>query len=117
MIIGTGIDLIKIDRIKSITKMEYFFTKSEISFFNKTSNYDTLAGAFAAKEALLKALAVGIESYKFTEMEILHKSNGAPYFNFYGKLDEKIKKERLSCLLSIAHDGDYAIANVIVLKK
>lgn len=117
MIIGTGIDLIKIDRIKSITKMEYFFTKSEISFFNKTSNYDTLAGAFAAKEALLKALSVGIESYKFTEMEILHKNNGAPYFNFYGKIDEKIRKERLSCLLSIAHDGDYAIANVIVLKK
>ena len=57
MIIGIGVDIVKVERIKkSIGRTESFlkkvFTEKEIDYFKKkNNNYETIAGYFAAKEA------------------------------------------------------------------
>ena len=61
MIIGTGVDIVEIDRIAKAMKNERFldrlFTKEEIALFEACRyRAETVAGRFAAKEAVLKAL-------------------------------------------------------------
>ena len=67
MIIGTGVDIVEISRIKNAAKkwkksfLEKIFTDKELEYSNeKTSSYQHLAARFAAKEAVLKALGSGL---------------------------------------------------------
>ncbi|WP_419796158.1 holo-ACP synthase, partial [Streptococcus thermophilus] len=58
MIFGNGIDIVEIERIKNITEknsrfIEKNFTDNEIKYFtNKKKSYESIAGYFAAKEAV-----------------------------------------------------------------
>jgi phosphopantetheine--protein transferase-like protein len=113
--ISNGIDLIKINRFKDLINNKSFmaknFNESEIEYINK--RIETLAGLFAAKEALLKSLKKGINNYSLKDIEIIHDSNKAPSFIFHNKLKE-LNINNIS--LSISHDGDYAIAIVSIIK-
>ena len=112
--IHAGIDLVKMDRINNIKKLEKIYTPAELEYL-KAHNYntETKAGIYAAKEALLKSIRVALNIYSLLEIEILHDERNAPYLNFYGKLKEIVQKEDLSFSLSISHDGEYATAIVI----
>lgn len=98
-----GIDIVKISRmensIKSSAFMNKVFTESEREYCKKA---ESLAGIFAAKEAYFKALGEGIK-LPLTQIEVLHDSNGKPYLNGIENSD-----------MSISHDGDYAVATVIL---
>lgn len=98
-----GTDIIRISRIeKSIEKngfKEAVFTANEIAYAKKSG---TFAGIFAAKEAYLKAAGTGINC-RLNTIEILHDERGKPYIN-------GVK----NCDVSISHDGDYAVATVIM---
>jgi len=116
--ITIGVDLIKINRIKKIKKLEKIFTPNELEFLAEHNyNKDSMAGIYAAKEATLKSLKVGLEGYSLLEIEILHSPNGSPYLNFYGQIKKEIAKYNYSFDISISHDDDFAIANVICYKK
>lgn len=108
----TGIDLVYIPRIKRILQKEHIlnkiFTKAEIE--NQT--IETIAGIYAAKEATIKALHLGINSINLTDIEILHEPNGAPYITFHNEL-KKLNESQFS--LSISHEHEYATAIVISL--
>ena len=112
--ISNGIDIVKIDRFKDLinnkTFMNKSFNKQEIIYIN--NNIETLAGLYASKEALLKALKKGINNYNLNDIEIVHDSNKAPSFIFHNELDE-LNTNSIS--LSISHDGDYAIAIVSII--
>lgn len=110
--ITNGIDIVKVEDINKIKKLSSVFTSSELEYFVSHKSLETKAGVFAAKEALLKSLGVNLSVYSILDIEVLH-NNGAPYFNFYGKLSEYIKKERLKFSLSITHNEDYAVASVV----
>lgn len=73
------------------------FSASEL----KNMEVSHLAGGFAAKEAVMKAL--GIKAGGWHEIEVSYDENGKPRVRTLGK---KIK----NCDLSISHAGDYAIA-------
>ena len=98
-----GTDIVKISRIEHSCQNKRFisgvFTENEISYCKK---YESFAGLFAAKEAYLKALGTGINCC-LTSIEILHNDKGKPYLNGIENSD-----------LSISHDGEYAIATVIL---
>lgn len=79
--------------------MQRVFTEGEREYCKKAESF---AGIFAAKEAYFKALGTGIKM-PFTQLEVLHNASGKPYFN---GIDH--------CDLSISHDGDYAVATVII---
>lgn len=98
-----GTDIVKISRMEKSIKNESFlrrvFTEKEIEYCRKAENY---AGIFAAKEAYFKAIGTGITA-PLTSMEILHNDRGKPYLNGIS-----------NCDVSISHDGDYAIATVVI---
>ncbi len=115
--ISNGVDIIKIDRLKKIVSNEKMFnnifTENEHKYFEfRNNSLETLAGMFAAKEAVLKCMHQGLDSYKLSDIEVNH-NNYAPYLTFYGELKKEIELQNLHFSVSISHDGEYAIAFVI----
>ena len=98
-----GTDIVKISRIEKSIKSESFlscvYTEEERAY---CKNAQSFAGIFAAKEAYLKALGVGIDR-RLNTIEISHDDNCKPYIVGVSNSD-----------LSISHDGEYAIATVIL---
>ena len=83
MIIGTGIDIIEISRIQKASKSTSFlnriFTSDELELFrSRAFRASTIAGNFAAKEAVMKAFGCGFSSGLYRDIEILREPSGAP---------------------------------------
>lgn len=121
-ILGIGIDIIEIERIKnSLNKRGHFlkklFTESEIELFqSKGYNPQTIAGNFAAKEAISKSLGLGIRGYNFRDMEILRDELGKPIVKTYNNLEKIcIDYSVLEIKVSISHSKNYAVANAIAI--
>lgn len=110
---GLGLDLCEIIRMEKLLGNDSFlhryFTEDEILYIlnRGKSAAQTMAGLFAAREALGKALGGGID-FDLKEAEISHTPTGAPFFRFSGKLRERIGDSRI--FLSISHDGGIAAA-------
>ena len=117
-----GTDIVQISRMDDLvrrhgTSLNRFFTEGELAYCQKGASWRTesLAGIFAAKEALFKALGTGFRQGKWTDVEVVHDELGAPQFHFYGFYADAVREK--SCQppsLSIAHDGDYAVAFVVL---
>lgn len=117
MIIGTGVDLVEISRIAEAVKNEGFnervFTKAELMESKLLSH--RLAGFFAAKEALLKAMGTGLSGFSWQEIEIRHDAKGAPFFEVNRKVQTFFLEHKIArAHLSISHDKKYAVAQVIL---
>lgn len=119
MIKGLGIDIIEISRIEKAINKEGFikkiFTGDEISYFeNIDYNKYTIAGAFAAKEAVSKVLGTGIRGFKWTDIEISRDELGCPGVTLYNNALCIAKDKGISNIdLSISHCKEYAVANAI----
>jgi len=123
LIVGCGIDLVEIDRIEKIIKrwgdnfIFRIFTPLERKYCEKKKNnkYLSYAGRFAAKEALLKALGLGLRGANWKEIEVNNNELGQPIIKIGGKLNEIALKEGVSnYFLTISHTKDYALAEVIL---
>jgi holo-[acyl-carrier protein] synthase len=119
VIIGTGVDLIEISRIAAATRNERFnervYTAAELIETKKLPH--RLAGFFAAKEALLKAMGTGLAGFNWCEIEITHNEEGAPHFQVNGKVAAFLAAQKVSRIhLSISHCKEYAVAQVILEK-
>ena len=123
LIVGCGIDLIKIERIEKIVKnwgdnfTSRVFTLLEREYCEKKkgNKYQSYAGRFAAKEALLKALGLGLRGANWKEIEIKNDELGQPIINASGKLKNIVSAKGISkCFISISHTKDYAVAQVIL---
>jgi holo-[acyl-carrier protein] synthase len=109
-----GTDIIQISRIeKSLTKFgdkfkARFLNPEEIQIVKKT---ESIAGFWAAKEAIAKALGCGIGSeLSFHDIIISKNHRGAPAFSLTKEAQQNHKIKESS--LSISHDGGFAIAVV-----
>ena len=115
--IRVGTDIVVIDRVSnSIQKFGDRFLKrvfSESELENLSQKPESIAGYWASKEALSKALGCGIgKELSFLDMSISKDSRNAPYIELSKEKREKFKVEDIS--LSISHDGGFAIAVVVV---
>jgi holo-[acyl-carrier protein] synthase len=121
MILGVGIDIIEIDRIKeSVDKfgdhfLNKIYTKSELRYcLKKQSKYQHLAARFAAKEAVYKALTTGWhEVATWQDIEIFNEPNGMPKVKLKGKLETFLSDDK-SLKISISHSRDYVTCIAIV---
>jgi holo-[acyl-carrier protein] synthase len=109
MIVGVGTDIIEIHRIKTTKAfVERILTPLEQELFYGLSSdarkQEFLAGRFAAKEALMKALGTGIGLSSFQDFTIELTTNGQP-----GCLIPGLKVH-----LSISHDGGFAVAMAVI---
>lgn len=115
MILGTGIDIIEIERIQKALErwgdgfINHVFTPKEIEhakMYKSPCRY--YAGRFAAKEAIFKAM--GMPELSWHDATIVNDASGKPIC-----ILKNIKfKHRL--LISISHSKDYAVASAIVEK-
>ena len=123
-ILDIGVDIVEIDRIKdAINKNDRFlyklFTEKEIDYFkSKNFRVETIAGNFAAKEAISKAIGTGIRKFKFSDIEILRNDLGKPIVKTYNNLNQIcIDFNVLEIKVSISHSEKYAVANAIAITK
>ena len=107
-----GIDTVKISRIKKLKErfgdkaLRRFLNDDEILLASSSTSH---AGYWAAKEAISKALGVGIsEKCSFFDIKLHKDKKKAPYFTLSKHLIEEFKITDTS--LSITHDGEYAVA-------
>ena len=116
MIIGTGVDIVEISRIRSAVDSwgDKFLTRilndEEIAYARSHAvPYQHYAGRFAAKEAIYKAL--GNKALTWKNITIINSSEGKPESHIQGLAqDHRVH-------LSISHSKYYAIASAIVETK
>lgn len=123
-ILGIGIDIIEIDRIEKVLNrtprfLDRNFTEKEIEYFKKNNlKSESIAGNFAAKEAISKAIGTGIRGFNLKDIEILRDDLGKPIVNTYNNLKEIcIKYSVKEIKVSISHSENYAVANSIVITE
>jgi len=111
-----GVDIVHIERIKknikNTTFIEKIFTTKEIKYCNSYTNPENhFSGKFAAKEAVKKALlsAKIVTNISMKDIQVLNNSDKSPYV-----IIDNLNHGK--CNISISHDGDYAIAFVIIEK-
>ena len=126
MIFGIGTDIVEIQRIKKIDSLDKFAKKilsiNELKFFQNLANSKRvyyLAKQFAGKEAIAKAIGIGIsKDSNFAEIEILRNKNGKPYFMPIGKLKTYIDDLGITKThVSLSDEKEYAIAFAVLEKK
>jgi len=126
MIVGHGIDLCSVGRIRRMIAdhgdhfLEWTFTEAEVAYARRRKKgfEETLAGRFAAKEAVMKALGTGWrEGVTFPGIEILNEPAGRPYVVLRGGAAKKAAELGITAWhLSITHTEDLAVASAIAEK-
>lgn len=120
MISGIGTDITEINRIKKAIEdnsnfLKRFFTEKEIEYFKvKKFNANTIAGNFAGKEAVSKALGSGFRGFGLKDIEILRDDLGKPIVNLSSKIYEMFDLENTRIFISISHSNKDAIAYAII---
>ena len=121
MLVGTGIDVIEIERIAASVErygdrfLARVFTAGEIAYCSRKKNAaESFAARFAAKEAGAKALGTGIQhGVTWTEIEVRRARGERPTLHFSGRVGERAERlgvRRVS--LSLTHSRTLAIASV-----
>jgi len=123
MIIGHGIDLCGVARIRRMIDdhgdrfLERTYTEAEVACARRRKKgfEETLAGRFAAKEAVMKVLGTGWrEGVEFKGIEILNDSAGKPYVVLHGTTAERAASLGITAWhISITHTEDLATASAI----
>jgi len=120
MIYGIGTDILDMKRIRNayVNRDDPFFIKSFSEKERNEASADRNPVAyfgtrFAGKEAVIKSLDID-ESVRLDEIEILGTETGRPIIMLTGAVKAIAdKKEIINVMISLSHDGDYAIAFVI----
>lgn len=113
-----GVDIVDIRRIEKILNgkrdifLDKIFTEKEKEYLSgKKYRANSVAGLFASKEAISKAIGTGIGKISWKDIEIRHDKDGKPYIVFSSKVLERY--EILDMSVSISHEKNYAIAFVV----
>lgn len=123
MIVGTGVDLAEVPRIRA--SIERFgtrftgriFTPAEIAYVERKANrFERYAARFAAKEAGMKAIGTGWRrGVRWRDFEVVNLPTGRPTLKFHGvagRFAERLGVRNVS--LSLTHTAETAMAQVIL---
>ena len=117
MVIGTGVDITEVKRLRQAVDkwgcsfLDRIFTREELeNAKGKVSLYQHLAGRFAAKEAVFKAM--GDKNLTWQDVQVLNDPEGKPCCRILNR-----KGRGLNVHVSISHVKNYAVANAIVTPK
>ena len=125
MIIGTGVDLAEVDRIRAALEdprigrrfRDRVFTEKEIAYCEKKrrGKYESYAGRFAAKEAVMKALGRGWGAkVRWLDIEVVRARSGKPDILLHDKTAELAAELGIRrWALSITHTKEHGLAYVI----
>ena len=120
---GRGTDLARVGRFRRLLDedkrgiLERLFSAQELEYaLAKRDPAPHLAARFAAKEAFLKALGLGLrDGISWQDMEVERDPLGKPSLRLTGRAGEICRERDVRTVyLSYSHDGDYAVATVIL---
>jgi holo-[acyl-carrier protein] synthase len=123
MIVGTGIDIAEVPRIRQSVErfgdrfLRRIFTEGEIRYCDSKANrFERYAARFAAKEAAMKALGTGwSHGVRWRDCEVTRLPGGRPTMKFHGRAGEVAAKlGARNAALSLSHTAEQAIAQVIL---
>ena len=117
MIVGSGVDIVEVARIKKAVKkwgngfISKVFTENELTYSHKKRfAYQHLAARFATKEAVLKAFGGG-----WKVVEIINDEKGKPNVRLHGEARSLKRKRKITrIVISISHTKNYAVASAIL---
>jgi holo-[acyl-carrier protein] synthase len=116
-IVGMGVDITEVRRLRLAVEkwgdefLQRIFTAEELkNATNKSSLYQHLAGRFAAKEAVFKAL--GDKNLGWQDVQILNDQEGKPHCFIFNQKGKKVETH-----ISISHVKTYAVASVVITQK
>ena len=123
MIVGTGIDLAEVDRIRAAIErhgarfVERIYTPREIAYVERKANrFERYAARFAAKEAAMKAIGTGWRGgVRWKDFEVANLRSGRPTLEFHGvaaRFAERLGVKTVS--LSLTHTASTGMAMVIL---
>ena len=122
MIVGTGIDIVRLDRLQRTFDrfgrrfLAHFLSAAEIRALPDPPAIAHLGGRFAAKEAAVKALGTGFQLGITPQMvEVFNSAHGKPTLTFRAAALERANALGAArFFVSISHERDYVVAMVIL---
>lgn len=118
--IGVGVDAVEVNRFRKVlarrpTLAERLFTPAELEYARrKRDASERLAARFAAKEAVLKALGVGLGAAGFREIEVVRAPSGQPALRLSGRAAALASAHNVHAWhLSLSHTSLEAVAMVV----
>jgi holo-[acyl-carrier protein] synthase len=119
-ILRTGIDLVEIERLTNLRPeirerfLSRVFTPRELAEAGKSDA--SLAGRFAVKEAVSKALGTGIGVLGWQHIEVERGQKGEPVLHLYGAAQDEADRQGLAMWsISISHTRTHAVAVAVAL--
>jgi len=116
--LACGVDLVKIDRFETLDPairarfINRVYTPVEIKLCDNRN--ESLAGRFAAKEAVAKTLGCGIGTIRWQDIEILASEDMQPLVHLHGPAAEAATRQGMGLWsVSITHTQEYAMAFVV----
>ena len=123
MIVGTGVDLAEVPRIRTSIErfgprfIERIYTPAEIAYVERKANkYERYAARFAAKEAGMKAIGTGWKrGVTWQDFEVANLPSGKPTLRLHGvaaAIASRLGVRNIS--LSLTHTAQFGMAHVIL---
>jgi holo-[acyl-carrier protein] synthase len=119
-VVGLGVDVVDMDRFRTVLARrprlaERVFTEGERRYaFSKADPVPRLAARFAAKEATMKALGVGLGAFRFADAEVVRAPSGEPSIRLGGRAIELAGERGATRLtLTMTHSDLVAVAFVV----
>ena len=122
MILGNGIDLAEVDRIREAIDLhgrrfiDRIYTPAEIAYVERKANkYERYAARFAAKEAGMKALGTGWKrGVRWHDFEVANLPSGKPTLQLHGVAAEIAGRQGVNTIsLSMTHTRQFGMAFVV----
>lgn len=122
MIKGLGVDITRVQRYEKYLSddkfLEKYFHLAEIEHVRSRGKgaAQSLAGKFAAREAFFKALGTGFKGYSPKDISVINNSDGKPSIEPSEKVRTVLDRlgDNWTIHLSISHEKEYAMAQVIL---
>jgi len=120
---GIGTDIVRVQRFARFIQrndealLKRMFTSDELAYALPRKCADQhLAARFAAKEAFVKALGLGLrDGITWHDMEVVRDDLGCPSLRITGRAAEIVAARKLgNIFLSYSHEEEYAVATVVL---
>jgi len=120
VVIGVGVDVVEIERFRTVLARtpnirERLFTSGELAYASRKADpVPSLAARFAAREAVMKSLALGLGAFGFHDVWIEVEEAGAPRRRVTGRAWElAVDRGVVRWHVSLSHDSPVAVAIVV----
>jgi holo-[acyl-carrier protein] synthase len=121
-VIGIGVDLCEVDRMRTVlhrtpTIADRLFTPSERAYCDRRRDpAERYAARFAAKEAVLKAMGLGLGACRWHDIEVVRADSGAPSLRLSGDAAAASDERGIQrWLLTMTHTATLAEAIAVAL--